>query len=326
MTLTELRYIIALAEEKHFGRAAEACHVSQPTLSIAVKKLEQELGTVLFERTKAGIQPTPLGEQVVLKARKLLEQTAEIKDIVNTSKDPLLGQLAVGTLPTIGPYLLPQFIPLLQKLAAGMPLYLEEAEVATLADKLRGGQLDVIITTLPFVQPDIVTQPLFDEPFVVLLPGSHALAGKTVIDPVDLDPEEVLLLAPGHGFREQVLATFPHLSAETASEHVETVRGSIQGSTLETLRHMVASGLGITILPLGAAEIPLYSPDLLVTRPFIDPAPYRTLALSWRASFPRHKAIDVLRQAIQATSPAYWNFSTGRNPASAGVFVENKDW
>ena len=326
MTLTELRYIIALAQENHFGRAAEICHVSQPTLSIAVKKLEQELGVVLFERTKAGIQPTPLGEQVVLKARKLLEQTAEIKDMVNSSKDPLLGPLAVGTLPTIGPYLLPQFIPLLQKLAAGMPLYLEEAETATLANKLRGGELDAIITTLPFAQPDIVTQSLFDEPFVVLLPGNHTLAGKTAIDPADLDPAEVLLLAPGHGFREQVLAAFPDLAPADAQQPAETVRTSVQGSTLESLRHMVASGLGVTILPLGAAEIPLYSPDLLVTRPFIDPAPYRTLALSWRASFPRHKAIDVLRQAIQATSPAYWSFSTGRDPGLAGVFVENKDW
>lgn len=324
MTLTELRYIISLAQEKHFGRAAELCHVSQPTLSIAVKKLEQELGVVLFERTKAGIQPTPLGEQVVQKARKLLEQTAEIKDMVNSGKDPLLGPLAVGTLPTIGPYLLPQFIPLLQKLAGKMPLYLEEGETATLANKLRSGELDAIITTLPFAQPDIVTQPLFDEPLVVLLPGGHALAGKTAIVPTDLKAGEVLLLAPGHDFREQVLAAFPHLLSEDAQQ--QTVRTSIQGSTLETLRHMVASGLGITVLPVTAAEIPLYTPDLLVTRPFVEPAPYRTLALSWRASFPRHKAIDVLRQAIQATSPAYWNFSTGRDSESAGVFVENRDW
>lgn len=326
MTLTELRYIIALAEEKHFGRAAELCHVSQPTLSIAVKKLEQELGVVLFERTKNGIQPTPLGEQVVLKARKLLEQTAEIKDMVNSGKDPLLGPLAVGTLPTIGPYLLPQFIPLLQKLASRMPLYLEEAEAATLTNKLRSGELDAIITTLPFAQADIATQPLFDEPFVVLLPGNHPLAGKTALCPAELRPDEVLLLTPGHCFREQVLAAFPHLQPADGQPFVETVRTSVQGSTLETLRHMVASGMGITILPLAAAEIPLYSSDLLVTRPFADPAPYRTLALSWRVSFPRHRAIDVLRQAIQATSPAYWNFSTRRSPGYAGVFVENKDW
>lgn len=326
MTLTELRYIIALAQEKHFGRAAEQCHVSQPTLSIAVKKLEQELGVVLFERTKVGIQPTSMGEQVVSKARKLLEQTAEIKDMVNSGKDPLLGPLAVGTLQTIGPYLLPQFIPLLQKLASGMPLYLEEGETAALANKLRSGELDAIITTLPFSQPDIVTQMLFDEPFVVLLPGNHKLAGKSAIAPTDLDPQDMLLLAPGHGFREQVLAAFPHLQPEEIPRPAETVRTSVQGSTLETLRHMVASGLGITILPVTAAEIPLYSPDLLVVRPLVDPAPYRTLALSWRTSFPRHKAIDVLRQAIQATSSAYWNFSTGRDPGLAGVFIENKDW
>jgi LysR family hydrogen peroxide-inducible transcriptional activator len=322
MTLTELRYIVSLGQEKHFGRAAERCHVSQPTLSIAVKKLEQELGVALFERSVEGVQPTPLGEQVIVKARKLLEQTIEIKDVVSAGKDPLQGPLALGVLPTIGPYLLPQFIPLLQKLAAKMPLYIEEGGTERLGKKLRSGELDVIITSLPFAERDVVTQSLFAEPFVLLLPQSHPLAAKATIAATDLKPEEVLLLSEGHCFREQILQAFPHLQAEAAG----AVRPFVQGSTLETLRHMVASGLGITILPLTAVETPLYAPGLLVTRPFAAPAPSRALALSWRASFPRHKAIDVLRRAIEASSPAFWSYSTNRQDISAGLLVENKDW
>lgn len=322
MTLTELRYIVSLGQEKHFGRAAERCHVSQPTLSIAVKKLEQELGVALFERGMSGIQPTPLGEQVILKARRLLEQAVEIKDVVSAGKDPLAGPIAIGTLPTIGPYLFPQFIPLLQKLANNMPLYIEEGGVDQLRKKLRGGELDAIITALPFTEGDVVTQSLFGEPFVVLLPAGHSLTRKSVIAADDLKPEEVLLLAEGHCFREQILAALPHLRPDPA----EAGRPFIQGSTLETLRHMVASGLGITILPLTAAETHFYSPDLLVIRPFASPVPQRTLALSWRASFPRHKAIDVLRKTIEASSPAFWSYSTARYENSPGILVENKDW
>jgi LysR family transcriptional regulator, hydrogen peroxide-inducible genes activator len=304
MTLTEL------GQEKHFGRAAERCHVSQPTLSIAVKKLEQELGVVLFERGLSGIQPTPLGEQVISKARRLLEQATEIKDVANAGKDPLSGPLAMGTLPTIGPYLLPRFIPLLQKLAGSMPLYIEEAGTDHLRKRLRGGELDAIITTLPFAETDVVTQPLFDEPFVVLLPCGHALAEKTDITAADLDPREVLLLGEGHCFREQILAAFPHLQQQFAGSE----RPFIQGSTLETLRHMVASGLGVTILPQTAAETPFYTPGLLLARPFAAPAPFRTLA------------IDVLRGTIEAGSPAFWSYNTARHDVASGIMVENKDW
>jgi LysR family transcriptional regulator, hydrogen peroxide-inducible genes activator len=321
MTLTELRYIVSLGQEKHFGRAAERCHVSQPTLSIAIKKLEQELDVVLFERNIEGVQPTLLGEQVISKARRLLEQAMEIKDVASAGKDPLRGPIALGALPTIGPYLLPQFIPLLQKLAANMPLYIEEGGAEQLGKRLRGGELDVVITALPFSERDVVTQTLFDEPFIVLLPVGHALATKTAITSGDLDPHEVLLLAEGHCFREQILTAFPNLRQQFAGAE----RPFIQGGTLESLRHMVASGLGITILPLTAAETPFYAPGLLVTRPFVAPTPYRTLALSWRASFPRHQAIDVLRRTIEACSPAFWNYTTARQNAG-GILVENKDW
>jgi len=298
MTLTELRYIVTLAQEQHFGRAAERCYVSQPTLSIAVKKLEDELGVALFERTKSRVQPTPLGEQIVAQANLVLEQTAAIKDMADAGKDQLSSPLSVGAIFTIGPYLLPHFIPHLQKLASKMPLYVEEGYTHNLRKKLRNGELDVIIIALPFVEPDVVTQSLFEEPFVVLLPQDHPLARKAEVAPDDLNDQQLLLLGEGHCFRDQVLTTCPNLQHHN-DEQSANVRTAAEGSSLETLRHMVASGLGITILPQSAAESSLYSSELLVTRPFTQPSPSRTVALAWRASFPRHKAIDALRKAIQ---------------------------
>lgn len=325
MTLTELRYIVALAQEQHFGRAAERCHVSQPTLSIAIKKLEDELGIALFERGKQGVLVTPVGQQIVTMASKMLDQAAQIKDIASVDKDQLQGPIALGTLPTIGPYLLPQFIPLLQEMAAGLSLYVEEDNHHVLAAKLSEGELDAILVTAPFNAADVVTQSLFDEPFVLLLPASHRLAHQATISAADLDPEEVLLLRDGHSFRDQVLMAFPHLRP---AHHAEAnAQRFIQGGTLETLRHMVASGLGIAILPQAAATSSLYAPNLLITRPFTEPVPKRTLCLAWRASFPRHKAIDALRKAIQTSSAAYWQYHTAPlQDDSSGLLVENRDW
>ncbi len=298
MTLTELRYVVTLAQEQHFGRAAERCFVSQPTLSIAVKKLEDELGVALFERTKSRVQPTPLGEQIVAQANLVLEQTATIKDMANAGKDQLSSPLTVGAIFTIGPYLLPQFIPHLQTLASNMPLYVEDGYTHNLRKKLRNGELDVIIVALPFSEPDVVTQALYDEPFVVLMPQNHPLAAKKVIDPEDLGEQKMLLLGEGHCFRDQVLTTCPSI-LHADENRSNTIRTAAEGSSLETLRHMVASGLGITVLPESAAISTIYSSTLLVTRPFKAPAPSRTVALAWRASFPRHKAIDALRKSIQ---------------------------
>jgi len=323
MTLTELRYIVALAQEQHFGRAAERCHVSQPTLSIAVKKLEEELG-VLFERGKQKILPTPLGGKIVAMAAKVLEQAAAIKDVADADREQLEGPIALGTLPTIGPYLLPQFIPLLQETSSKLALYVEEGGIAELAGKLRNGDLDAILVTAPFAEADVVVQPLFDEPFMLLMPADHRLANKLKIEAADLHPDELLLMGEGDSLRAQILAAFPHL--DPAGEAGVGVRTFTQGATLETLRHMVASRLGVTILPQTAAEAPLYAPSLLVTRPFAAPAPKRSLALAWRVSFPRHKAIDLLRRAIQASSSAYWNYNTGHSREEPGVMVENRNW
>lgn len=297
MTLTELRYIVTLAQEQHFGRAAERCHVSQPTLSIAVKKLEEELDVALFERSKSQVHPTPLGQKVISQAQLVLEQTAAIKDIANLGKDQLNSPLHVGAIFTIGPYLFPQFIPNLHKIAPEMPLFVEENFTHVLRQRLRKGELDAIIVALPFTEADVVTQPLYEEAFSVLLPQNHPLAEKKAIAVSDLDGESVLMLGEGHCFRDQILDFCPNLNNGTPKGH-DRIHTAADGSSLETLRHMVASGLGITILPDSAIGTSGYAPNTLVSRPFEGQGPTRTVALAWRASFPRLRAIDVLREAI----------------------------
>lgn len=297
MTLTELRYIVTLAQEQHFYRAADRCHVSQPTLSVAVKKLEDELGVVLFERSKTRVSLTPIGRRVVAQAHKVLEQTAAIKDIASAGRDQLTGPLKVGAIFTIGPYLFPRFIPELQKISPQMPLYVEEGYTATLRHRLRKGELDVIILSLPFTEADVVTQKLYSEPFVVLLPTDHPLAAEEKVTPSALVKENVLLLGEGHCFRDQILESFPAVNVSAEDDEGNHTRTAAEGSSLETLRYMVATGIGITILPESAATS-RYTLESLVTRPLTNSNASRVVALAWRASFPRHKAIDNLRRAI----------------------------
>lgn len=305
MTLTELRYIVILSEEQHFGRTAERCHVSQPTLSIAVRKLEEELGVELFERTKTKVVPTLLGEKIVAQARLLLANTAVIKSLAEAGKDQLNSPLALGAIFTMGPYLLPQLIPHLKKQAPNMPLYVQEDYTANLRKKLRDGALDIILVSLPFSESDVVTQELFEEPLVVLMPQAHRLAGKAEIMPADIARADLLLLGEGHCLREQVLALHPEWQQANDDQQK---RYAAEGNSLETLRYMVAAGLGLSILPRSAAGAGLCAAHRLVARPLAGGG--RKLALAWRASFPRHKAIDVLRKAIQTCSGAYWNFTT----------------
>lgn len=306
MTLTELRYIVILSEEQHFGRTAERCHVSQPTLSVAVKKLEEELGIELFERTKTSVKPTVMGERIVLQARALLANTETIKAMADAGKDQLGSPLALGTIFTMGPYLLPQLIPHLQKQVPGMPLLVQEDFTENLRKKLRDGVLDVILVSLPFSESDVVIQELFEEPLVLVMPRTHPLAYKAEIALEDIQQQPILLMGQGHCLREQVLKLLPALRDGHGTSGVARA----EGNSLETLRYMVASGLGLSILPRSAAETSLCQANRLVARPLAIPGGQRRLALAWRASFPRHKAIDVLRKAIQTCSGAYWNFTT----------------
>ncbi len=299
MTLTELRYIVMLAKEQHFGRAAERCFVSQPTLSIAVKKLEEELGVALFERTKSRVHPTPVGVRVVEQAQRVLEQTSAIKDLADEGKDQLSSPLALGAIYTVGPYLFPHMIPRIKEIAPEMPLVIEEGYTATLRKRLRNGELDLIIVSLPFTEPDVVTQTVYEEQFMVLMSSDHPLAAKKTVTTQDLTRENLLMLGEGHCFRDQILDSSPELRL-AMDESKSSIRTAAEGSSLETLRHMVASRLGITVVPQSATLNAQYRDGLLVTRPFAAPAPTRKVALAWRASFPRHKAVDAVRNAIQS--------------------------
>lgn len=293
MTLTELKYIVMLAEEKHFGRAADRCYVSQPTLSVAVKKLEEELGAAIFERSKSSVYITPLGEQIVNQAKRVLDQANMIKELASSGHNQLKGPLKMGAIYTIAPYLFPFMIPELTKSSSGMPLLIEEDLTEHLRSKLRNGELDAIIIALPFREPDVVTQPIYDEEFVVLMPKNHPWSKLETIETDQLTTDNLLLLGKGHCFSEQVMEACPMIKGDEFSEG----RTIVNGSSLETIRYMVASGLGVTVLPKSA--VMNIDHDMLEVRPFAEPVPKRTVALAWRASFPRPQAIEAVSQSIR---------------------------
>ena len=296
MTLTELRYIVAVAREHHFGRAAQACFVSQPTLSVAIKKLEDELGIQLFERRSGEITPTPVGERVIDQAQQTLEAAESIKTIAQQGKDQLSGPLRIGAIYTIGPYLFPSLIPILKNSAPDMPLVVEENYTSALSEKLKHGELDIIIIALPYEEQGVVSKPLYNEPFVVLLPAAHPLTQRKTLKSANLRDETVLLLGRGHCFRDHVIEACPDCVPRPGLDG--GLADTLEGSSLETIRHMVVSGLGVTILPCTAAGADRYSQRLLEIRRFSTPVPSRVIALAWRTSFPRHKVIDLLTEAI----------------------------
>lgn len=294
MTLTELRYVVAVARERHFGRAAEACFVSQPTLSVGVRKLEDELGMALFERGTQEVTVTPGGERVVAQAQRILEEVAALRRLAEEGGDELSGPLRLGAIYTVGPYLLPHLIPVIRERAPRMPLVIEEGYTASLVRRLRNGELDVIVIALPFESPSLQSCPLYEEPFVALLPAAHPLIERERLRTADLEGEHVLLLGEGHCFRSQVLEACPECNS------TDTEQAQLESSSLETIRLMVASGIGITVLPSTAAGADRYSQRLLAIRRFEAPAPGRTVGLAWRRSFPRPLAVEAVRQAVLA--------------------------
>ncbi len=296
MTLTELRYIVAVARERHFGRAAEACFVSQPTLSVAVKKLEDELDLKIFERGSNDVSVTPLGEEIVRQAQAVIEQAAGIKETAKRGKDPLAGPLRLGVIYTIGPYLLPDLVKQAIKLFPQMPLMLQENFTVKLLDMLRTGELDAAILAEPFPDTGLAVAPLYDEPFVVALPEGHALAKRSSIPSEELKKETMLLLGTGHCFRDHVLEVCPEY-ARFAS-NAEGIRKSFEGSSLETIKYMVASGVGITVVP--QLSVASGQQQHMKYVPFADPVPTRRVVLAWRRSFTRYEAIAALRNAIYA--------------------------
>jgi LysR family hydrogen peroxide-inducible transcriptional activator len=292
MTLTELRYVVALSHERHFGRAAQKCFVTQPTLSLALAKLEDELGVKLFERNKNEVLVTARGQAIVEQARRVLDEVGKISHIAKGSQDQLSGTLRLGAIPTIGPYLLPELVPILRKRAPSMPLAIEENLTGNLAPMLREGELDVVLIALPFAVPGVKTRVVYEEPFSVVVPEGHPWESRKAVKPSELADQNLLVLNAGHCFRDQVLEACPGQSNTALPE-------GRAGSSLETIRNMVASGLGVSVLP-SSALTPRYASKLLRVVPFSSPVPSRKVALAWRASFDRPMAVDLLADAIHA--------------------------
>ncbi len=295
MTLTDLRYIVALAQERHFGHAAQKCFVAQPTLSVAVKKLEEELGVALFERAASEVRVTPMGLQVIEAARRVLAETARLQEIAAQGKDPLTGPLRLGVIYSIAPYLLPRLVPIMRQRAPAMPLFLREGYTEQLLAALKAGELDSIVIALPHDESGLLSQPVYDELFRVLLPAAHPWSKKKCIDPACLSSEPLLLLGAGNCFRDQVLDLCARADGEgQASAHI------LEGSSLETIRHMVASGIGITVMPASSVDNIACDDPLLCVKSFVEPQPSRRVGLVWRNSFPRQQAVDLVRQGLEA--------------------------
>ena len=291
MTLNELRYIVAVAHERSFGRAAQRCFVSQPALSVAIQKLEDELGTRLFERGKAEVSVTPVGERIVEQAQKVLEEAARVKELAQAGRNQLSGPLRLGAIYTVAPYLLPDLIPALRAIAPQMPLEIEENLTEHLEAALKSGRIDAAIIALPFDPPGIATEYLYEEPFEIVVPRDHKWAKRKSVAADELSAERTILLGVGHCFRDQVLDACPELNRGDSPV--------TRANSLETVRNMVASGLGVSVLPRDAMT-PKYHSQLVVPVPFTRPTPARRIGLAWRKSFPRPQAIHAIRDAVAA--------------------------
>ena len=302
MTLTELRYVVAVARERHFGRAADSCFVSQPTLSVAIKKLEDELGVTIFERGNNEIGVTPIGTQIVAQAVRVLEQSAAIKEIATSGKDPLNEPLRLGVIHTIGPYLLPPLVKQIITDTPQMALLLQENYTIKLIELLKQNEIDAAIMALPLPDSGLIAQPLYDEEFIVAIPRDHPWKTRKSITTEDLKHETMLLLGAGHCFRDQVLEVCPELARLPVPSWVSEsgMQKTFEGSSLETIRHMVASGIGVTVLPRTAVPSPVPRDSLLRYIPFEKPVPDRRVVLAWRKTFPRVAAIEAVRDAVLA--------------------------
>ena len=293
MTLTELRYIVAVAQEKHFGRAAQRCHVSQPPLSIAIKKLEEELAVSLFDRSSNEVLTTDAGERIIAQARRVLEEADVIRMLATEEQNELAGPFKLGLIFTVAPYLLPKLILALRDTAPNMPLMLEENHTAALTEMLKRGELDALVIADPYQEPGVETVPLYDEPFFVIVPKGHPFEELDSVSTAALAEENVLLLTEGNCMRDQVLGSCSELAAR---QRVAGLTNTLQGSSLNTIRHMVGSGLGISVLPSTA----LTENDhmLFSIVPFDAPAPMRRVMLAYRRNFVRPKALTAIRDAV----------------------------
>ena len=289
MTLSELKFIVAVAKEKNFRRAADKCFVSQPALSLAIKKLEEELKVSLFERNRTEVKITPIGEKIINQAIIVLDEASKLKDISSKGQEQLNTPLKVGLIYSVAPYLLPLIIPVLRKKTPEMPLDVEENITKNLEVALKNGSIEAAVIALPFEIPGTECIPLYDEEFNVVVPTNHLWAKKKEIVAKDLSTEKVLLLNNEHCFSEQVIEACPELSKKSEV---------LQGNSLETIRNMVASNLGISVLPKTATAIN-YNNPLVKVIPFKKPVPFRRIAIAYRKSTVRMEAIEKFVIALK---------------------------
>lgn len=289
MNLSELKFIIAVAKEKNFRRAADKCFVSQPALSLAIKKLENELNIIIFERSRTEVKITPAGEKIIDQAIIILDEVSKLKDLSSAGQEQLNIPLKIGLIYSVAPYLLPLIIPILRKSTPNMPLDVEENITKNLEKSLKSGTIDAAVIALPFNIPGVENIPLYDEEFNVVVPSNHIWAEKKVIDAKSLSNEKVLLLNNEHCFSNQVIEACPELSKKSEI---------LQGNSLETIRNMVASNLGISVLPK-TATAQNYTNPLVKIIPFKSPVPFRRIAIAYRKSTVRMEAIENFAVALQ---------------------------
>lgn len=292
----DLRYLVAVADLQHFGRAAAACYVSQPTLSTQIKKLEQYLGVQLVERTSKRVMVTPVGRMIAERARRVLNEVEDIVETARAAGDPLAGELRLGLIPTLGPYLIPHLFPVLREACPRLRVLLHEERTEGLLERLRGGALDAAIMAAPVAGEGLRRRALFREPFHVALPAGHRLAARQRLRLRDLEAESMLLLEEGHCLRDQALDV---CSMVGAREELE-----FRATSLETLRQMVASGAGMTLLPALAAGACSSGPaEGLVLRPFEGEAPAREIVLYWRRGCAREAAVEAIGGLVAGLEP-----------------------
>ena len=296
MNLRDLQYLVALAEQRHFGRAAEACFVSQPTLSMQIRKLEDELGAALFERAPRKVMLTPAGHEVLERARRILSEVEQMKEAARRSKDPEAGSLRLGVFPTLGPYLLPHVVPQLRERFPQLQLLLVEEKSDVLLERLREGRLDAALLALPVQDEQLHAQFLFEEPFVLAAPAQHPLAREASLSVDALNDETLLLLEDGHCLRDQALDVCRRSGAQE--------KAGFRATSLETLRQMVAAGAGVTLLPALAVHASVAQPRNIRLVPFRAPPPSRRIALVWRKSSAMDGFLRTLADAIGSLAGA----------------------
>lgn len=295
-SIRQLEYVVALADAGHFGRAARACHITQPALSAQIQALEEQLGVTLFERSRRGANPTPVGRWVAARARALLEGVDELSEVARGAREPLAGPLRMGVIPTVAPYLLPDWLPPVRREWPHLRLFLIEDQTLRLVDRLLDGELDLLLLALPIERPDVKAFPIFEEPFVLLVPRDHPLGrSRGPIRQPDLSGHDLLLLEDGHCLRDQALSLCRGVRARESSV--------LRATSLTTLVQMVAGGLGATLLPESALKVERFDESRVVVRRFRKPAPGREIGLLWRRTSPRGEEFEALGRELRKHVP-----------------------